>query len=304
MKQSPSVAIIIVNWNGREVTAACLESLKGLRYENYKIILVDNNSSDGSVSFFEKNYSDIELIALSENTGFTGGYNRGMRYALSNNFDYFLLLNNDTVITDFNFVSSMVKVLEHTDNAGMACPTIYYHQNPKEFWYAGAKLSLWRGWTHFHSPLKNSLPKKTGYATGCCLLVKKQTVNEIGLLNSSYFLSVEDVEWSQRAKNNGWNLLYIPGAAIYHKDGISSRAEGKGVYSPARIYYEWRNSIWFIREYANVIQKIAVWPIAYSAVYLFKAAAYLLLGRRKKLKAMTRGIKDGLLASSKKFKNN
>lgn len=303
MKKVPSVAIIIVNWNGLGETTACLESLKELQYENYQIILVDNGSTDGSVNHFKQTFPSVTLISLPKNTGFTGGNNAGIRFAMKQDFEYVLLLNNDTVMTDPAFLFKMVNILENDDKTGMVGPTIYYHQSTKRIWYAGGKLSLWKGWSHFHSMPKSSSPLNTGYITGCCLLAKKKMIDKIGPLNKAYFLSVEDVEWSLRAKRKGWDLKHIPSAKIDHKDSLSSRSIEKGTYSPTRIYYEWRNSIWFIREYANILQKTVNWPILYGFTYLYNAGAYVILGRWKKLNAMTVGIKDGITAEERKFKN-
>lgn len=304
MTKTLSVAIIIVNWNGLEVTDACLESLKQMQYQNYKIVLVDNGSLDGSVSFFAEKYSQIKLIALPENTGFTGGNNTGMKWALEQGFEYVLLLNNDTIASDPHFISTMVEVMEKDDRNGMACPTIYYH-NSNRIWYAGGKLSLWTGWKHYYK-IPNSTQDffETGYNTGCCLLAKSKMIHKIGLLNTAYFLSVEDVEWSMRAKQDDWNLLYIPGATVQHKDSMSSKSTGKGKYSPTRIYYDWRNSIWFIREYANAVQKYMLYPIHYGGTIIFKVAAYILLRRWVKLKAILKAVRDGCFDDSKIFKND
>lgn len=300
----PSVAIIIVNWNGLELTEACLASLKKLDYQNFKVVLVDNNSDDGSVSCFKNKYENIHIIALDQNTGFTGGNNAGITWALKNEFDYVLLLNNDTVISDSNFLTTMISALESEEQAGMACPAIYDYNDPDEVWYAGGKCSLWSSWAHNHSLPASQKPQNTGYATGCCLLAKSEMVQEIGLLNSAYFLSVEDVEWSVRAGKAGWGILFVPQASIFHKGSMSSRSDGKGMFSPARIYYEWRNSIWFIREYGNSVQKYVIWPLQFGTSFLYKTAAYLLLRRWKKLKAMKNGIKKGIFTRNDEFKNS
>lgn len=300
---TPSVAIIIVNWNGLKLTDACLESLKNINYPYYKIVLVDNASTDGSSSYFKAHYNDVKLITLSKNTGFTGGNNTGMQWALEQGFDYIMLLNNDTVVNDTSFLTKMVEVMKQNENIAIACPTIFYYNSGK-IWYAGGKLSLWSGWKHYHAIPDSSKKKyKTGYVTGCCLLAKSDMIREIGFLNNAYFLSVEDVEWSLRAKNNGWELAYIPDSILLHKDSMSSKSAEKGKYSPTRIYFEWRNSIWFIREYGNPFQKGIVWPLYFGGIILFKMAAYMLLGRSKKLKAIAKAVKDGLTADARQFKN-
>lgn len=303
MSSVPSVAIIIVNWNGLSVTDDCLRSLENLSYPNFKIILVDNGSTDGSVSYFQQQYPEVEMICLKTNTGFTGGNNAGMQKALNDEFDYILLLNNDTIVEDRNFMSEMITECENNSEIGMACPTIYYDEPENKVWYAGGWLSLWRGWGHYHQIPSDKEPTETGYTTGCCLLVKADAINDIGLLKEAYFLSVEDVEWSMRARKNGWKTVYLPGTSIIHKDSLSSRSKGKGTYSPTRVYYSFRNSIWFVREYATVFQKVLVWPFRISFRYFYRAFAYIVLGRWDKLRAISQGLKDGILSSESTFKD-
>lgn len=303
MSSVPSVAIVIVNWNGRAITDECLRSLQTLSYPNFKIILVDNGSTDGSVSYFREQYPEVEVISLKTNTGFTGGNNVGIQQALSERFDYILLLNNDTIVTEAHFLSVMVDACENDSQTGMACPTIYYDEPKGKVWYAGGWLNLWRGWGHYYQIPNDKKPTETGYTTGCCLLAKADTINDIGLLKEAYFLSVEDVEWSMRARQNGWRTIYIPETSIIHKDSLSSRSKGRGTYSPTRVYYSFRNSIWFVREYATVFQKVLVWPFRISFRYFYRALAYVILGRWDKLQAITRGLKDGITSSKKIFKD-
>lgn len=304
MNKLPSVAIIIVNWNGRDYTHECLQSLRQLAYPNFKIILVDNGSTDGSVSFFRERHQEVEIIAHERNLGFTGGNNAGIRKALKDGYDYVLLLNNDTLITEEDVLSKMITSCEADSKIGMACPTIYYDKPSEKIWYAGATLSLWSGWKHHYTKPETDNVQSVGYTTGCCLLAKAKMIKDIGVLNEAYFLSVEDVEWSARAHKNGWETVYIPGVSIVHKDSISSRSKGEGVFSPTRIFYECRNSLWFIREYANPFQKTVIWPVRFFLYYLYKAFAYILLGRWEKLKAITRGIKEGMLTKNIHFKNS
>jgi len=134
-------------------------------------------------------------------------------------------------------------------------------------------------------------------------LAKKETIHDIGLLNNAYFLSVEDVEWSMRAQKKGWETVYVPRASIIHKDSLTSRSKTKGTYSATRIFYECRNRIWFVREYANVAQKIMVWPGLFLLRYFYKALAYLVLGRWEKLGAISRAMLDGFFTKSSRFKS-
>ena len=122
--QSPKVSIIIVNFNGKNLLEKCLNSLFKIDYDNYEVILVDNNSTDESVEFIQKNYSSIVLIQLDSNNGFAEPNNIGSKSAKG---EYLLFLNNDTVVTP-NFISEMIKVIENNKEIGI-CQSLLLKSN-------------------------------------------------------------------------------------------------------------------------------------------------------------------------------
>jgi GT2 family glycosyltransferase len=144
-------------------------------------------------------------------------------------------------------------------------------------------------------------PRDTGYASGCCMLAAAPMIRQIGALNDAYFLTMEDVEWSYRARLAGWRVLYAPTAGLLHKESMSSRSKGAGMFSPARVYYEHRNTIWFIREYASALQKWGIWPFRLAFHYVFQAGGYVVLRRWQKLHALGRALRDGLLEKPEHF---
>ncbi len=299
-----SVYIIILNWNQYLLTAECIRSLLTLDYSNYRIVVVDNGSTDGTVEKLLIEFGvQIEIIANPTNLGFTGGNNVGIRFALTQDADYVMLLNNDTIVEDRYLLYKLVEVAESETSIGMVCPSIFYYEVPTKVWYAGSELSLWRGWKHYYQVPSNKTPVDTGYASGCCVLVSAPLLTQIGLLNEAYFFSVEDLEWSLRAKRAGWRIVYVPDASVLHKDSVSSKDQaGKGVYSPTRVYYEHRNAIWMIREYANPVQKCFIWPIRFVRQWIYKLLGYLVLRRWAKIIALLRALRDGLFVSSLRFR--
>jgi GT2 family glycosyltransferase len=121
----PKVHIIILNWNQREMTVDCLNSLKKLDYADVEIVLVDNGSTDDSIEVIKENFPEITLIENKENLGVAGGRNVGFRYALQGSADYVLFLDNDTIV-DKNFISELVKVGEDHKDAGIITGKIFF----------------------------------------------------------------------------------------------------------------------------------------------------------------------------------
>lgn len=294
----PQVTAILVNWNGARDTIECVRSLKSQRDVQLDIIVVDNNSSALSeVALLQETLpSDVHLILNTYNYGFSGANNIGMRHAIDNGAEYVLIINNDTIVVDQHLVAKLIDAVETDRKIGLASPTIFYYPATKHVWYAGAKLSLWSGWKHLYRVPTSKLPLDTGYACGCCILAPVRYIRQVGNLPEPYFLGVEDIEWSLRAKNSGWRVVYVADATLMHKDSSSSRDQtGVGVYSPARIYYEHRNTIWLIRQYGNWPQRWIVWPVLLSVRWGYKLTAYLVLRRWAKLQALLRAIRDGVL---------
>lgn len=297
-----SVYIVVLNWNQCLLTIECIRSLLNLDYQNYRIVVVDNGSTDSTVEKLCVEFGkQIDLLVNAENFGFSKGNNVGIQFALAQNAKYVMLLNNDTVVEDRQLLNKLVGVNEN-DSTGMSSPSIFYYDNPSQVWYAGSEVNLWKGWRHHYKIPKDKNSVETGYASGCCVLVSSQLIRQIGLLNEVYFFSVEDLEWSLRAKQAGWRIAYVPNASVLHKDSVSSKArKGKGTYSSTRVYYEHRNTIWLVREYATPIQKWTIWPIRFVSQWIYKLSAYVILQRWDKSKALLRAIKDGLLTPLPKF---
>ncbi len=268
---TPKVSIIILNWNGWQDTLECLDSLAKIDYPNYEVIAVDNGSKNDSVSriknYFDKNkIHNYRFIILDSNLGFSGGNNVGIKYALKNGADYILLLNNDTLVEP-DFLSELVKIGESDKKIGLIGPKIYFYlsDKPPRVWFAGGKIN-WlktRG-SHLnynqideeYKILGSRSHQKTDYLTGCCLLIKREVIEKIGVLSEDYFLYYEDTDYCLRAQESGWQCAYAPGARIWHKISQSSKE-----LSPAYIYYHTRNGLMLAKKH-NSFGKIIL-------VYLF-----------------------------------
>ncbi|OGZ34463.1 MAG: hypothetical protein A2Y98_04010 [Candidatus Portnoybacteria bacterium RBG_19FT_COMBO_36_7] len=241
---NPKVYIIILNWNGCNDTIECIESLKSVTYPNFSVVVVDNASSDNSIDVIPRKYRDIAFIEVKKNMGFAGGNNIGIKYALEHGADYILLLNNDTTVEP-NFLSELVNVAQANKKIGILGPKIYFYSEPAKIWFGGGRLNLIKTkGTHIdYLKIDNKeqppgKPRETRYITGCCLLIKKDTVSKIGMISEDYFLYYEDADWCVRAKKAGWKIIFVPSSVIYHKQSRSTDE-----YSFPYIYYHSRNGL-------------------------------------------------------------
>src|SRR5687767_10826311 len=137
--ETPHVAVVVLSFNGREDTLACVESLQRMDWERLTTIVVDNASTDGSLEAVQERFPGVVAIRNEENLGFAEGNNVGMRAALEAGADYVLILNNDTV-TDERLVAELVAVAAARPDAGTLCPLIRYVDPPDRIWYAGARF--------------------------------------------------------------------------------------------------------------------------------------------------------------------
>ena len=289
-----NVYIIILNWNGKDDTIECIRSLRKINYDNYKIVIVDNGSEDDSVFEIRKNFSKIKIIENKKNLGFAGGNNVGIKYAVENEADYILLINNDTAV-DENFLSELIKVGESDEKIGLLGSKIYFYSEPNRIWFAGGKIN-WLKNKGEHIGLdeidNNQYDKinEVDYLTGCCLLVKREVIEKIGVLAEDYFLYYEDTDFSVRAKNAGYKIIYVPKSKIYHKISRSTKP-GSSSY----IYYHVRNGLVMAKRNGSFLNKMAIYPYC---VFLFLKQVIKIIflpQKRNWIYAVLRGEKDFLL---------
>ncbi len=296
--RNPSVAIILVNWNGSKLTVDCIESLRLLEYDNFETIVVDNASESEDLATL-RTRQDITLIENQRNLGFTGGNNVGIDYALEKDFQYILLLNNDTTVSP-DFLRLMLEPFAD-ENVGAVQPKIYLMEDKARIWSAGGELNPWIGFPRTIGSRRLdseefSQAKDLDWITGCCFLIPTDLVRTIGPLDDIYFAIFEDLDWSLRIRKEGKVLRYQPKAHVYHVGSASTTAKKKGKegrVSPTRHYLNVRNHLFMIRKniaFPHIIGAAAVQVIKLT-IYL---TYFALRGRWTKFKKTLKGVRHGL----------
>lgn len=270
------LAIILVNYHSEadlaEVIPSVEKSLIPKGFER-KVIVVDNASTDEGwekVQKVCKPFADTHLIRSLPNTGFAGGNNLGIMWAKRWGGDQFLLLNVDTKVHE-NFVVELIKAVQKSDRVGLASPKIYFYPGfefhkdryeksdlGKVIWYGGGVID-WSNMVGYHRQVDEvdqgqfgEKVEQTEFSTGCAMLVTREAVEKVGLLDEKIFFSWEDVDYSIRARKMGFEIAYVPKAIVWHKNANTSGGAGSKIQD----FYQTRNRLIVATRYAPVRVKI------------------------------------------------
>ena len=255
---NPSVTVIVLNWNGKDLTLECLDSLNKVDYSNYNILVVDNKSSDGSVESINQRYSDISVLELDNNYGYAGGNNRGFNSLNNDKPEFVIFLNNDTVV-DKNFINPLINPLLSNKNIYQTVPKIYYQNNPKLIWYAGGKVNLWTG-SVSHKGIRQydndkfNLEGTTKYATGCCFCMRYDDFKKIDGFDEKFPMYSEDVDLSLSIRKKEYKVWYTPDSIIWHKVSASIG----GSFSFSKNKRKLKGLFLLFRKHANRFQYISI----------------------------------------------
>lgn len=290
------IAVILVNYNGRQYNTACIESLlaqkdSGGPYE-MKIFVVDNASWDDSMQMIQERYGAderIETIFLDDNHGFSYANNVGIRRAGEWGADYVLLLNNDTEAEEDMLAQLMACAGRHPDS--MIAPKICYSDRRSVLWSAGGAVSpVIRKVRHIGLDQEDKgqfdQECQIGFATGCCLLLPRDVIERAGFLDERFFLYYEDTEYCFRLRKMGISIWYCPKARLYHKVGASSR----GADSPLCAYYIARN--WLLCSRQHLGGRYPLFVVYYVANRSACCSLWLLKGKKELIRATGRGVRD------------
>lgn len=290
---SPKVYILVLNWNGWKDTIECVESCLKLTYVNSNILIVDNASSDDSEVILRERFPDIDIIQTGENRGYAGGNNFGIRFALAKGADYVWLLNNDTKV-DPAALDEMVRVAKNDSTVGMVGPKILLYSRPEYLNCIGSTINLITGQPRLiglgekDDGLFDEI-KEMDTLSGCSLLVSKDVVDAVGLLDEKFFLFYEETDWILRAKRAGYRMLYVPRARIWHK--VSASVGGH--QSPLMLYYMTRNNPLLMRQNVGMLA-FSRFIVIYLCLVIPKKIINVLVFNRDKRYQKVKAILKGL----------
>lgn len=253
MPTPPAISIVVLNWNGLADTLACIESLRRLTYSNYRIIVVDNASSESSLPALRQATAmpGTELVEAGTNLGYAGGNNLGIRRALDHHAEFVLVLNNDTIV-DPELLNELVAAAETHPSTGCFGPWILYLHDRERVWFTRSEWSTEK--LAFTAPGKGKLASEliredadTEYVCGAALFFRSNVARRIGLFDERFFLVYEDSDWCCRARKAGFACLSVPSARVWHKVAASFDTED----SPLRTYFSARNRLLWAEKNAS-----------------------------------------------------
>lgn len=258
-KNKPSVAVVILNYNGKNYLEKFLPYVMTSTYESMEVIVVDNASSDDSVTFVENTFPDITLISLHENFGFAEGYNQGLQGI---NADYFVLLNSD-VEPEPNWIEPIIEQMENDKTIGVCQPKIRSYHARDTFEYAGA-AGGWLdalGYPFCRGRVFSTLEKDEGqyndnqevfWATGAAMFVRGRLFHHLAGFDGRFFAHMEEIDFCWRVKKAGYKIMVIPSSVVYHVGGGTLNAD-----NPFKTYLNFRNNITML--YKNESTQKLMW---------------------------------------------
>lgn len=284
------ISFITINYNGIKDTCELIQSLKKVIHSvSYEILVTDNGSKEDEASQLEALFPDVKVIKSDKNLGFAGGNKIAIPHAKGR---YLFFINNDTFIEEDN-LTGIIKRLESSENIGMVCPKIRFAWQNRPIQFAG------------FTPLSNITLRNSGigcgeadmgqhddahitpYAHGAAMMVKRDVIDRVGMMWEGYFLYYEEMDWSSRITNAGFEIWYEPACTIFHKESKSV-----GIDSPLKVYYLTRNRLLFAKRNRKGFNRMACY-IYLTGISLFaKSTSYFVRGKFKQAKNCIKGIKD------------
>ncbi|HTR81284.1 MAG TPA: glycosyltransferase family 2 protein [Bacteroidota bacterium] len=288
------VAIVVLNWNGFHDTVECVRSLLQISYDRFEIIIVDNASTDGSPDKLEHLFPKIVVLRRQTNGGYAAGNNDGIRFALRLGADFILLINNDVVV-DKNFLEPLVDILDKKEDVGVVtCKAFFAGQGTLTYCTAGRFSNFRCSGAPLPKRLEDTESEVT-YISGCILLIRKEVFHKVGFLEEKFFMYFEDMEFSNRVRRV-FKLYYTPSGVVFHKSGGGTSWQN---FNELYLYYNMRNRFlafqeegWLRRGYVLAFSIVLATAKSISILY------FILLGKSinsslRRIRSVWEGVIDG-----------
>lgn len=242
MDNYPKIFILILTWNNPGDLRECLGHLRKITYPNFEVIVIDNASKSGTTEKVQKDFQKFTFIYNKENSGFTGGNNIGIKYALKKNADFILIMNDDIMVSS-NFLEPLVQIACSNINIGIVGPKNYFYDEKDKIFSSGRKVNYWLGRT-----IELNLESKAEVEAiaGCCFLIRDAVIKKIGYLYEPFFINFEETDFCLRARKAGFKIICEPKSEVWHK--VQSTVSK---ISSLQSYYCYRNKALFMKRNAS-----------------------------------------------------
>ena len=250
----PKVFVVTLNWNGREWLEDCLTSVLAMDYPSFEVVMVDNGSTDGSVEFVRQRFPAVHVVETGSNLGYARGFNAGLEYAAAGGAEYFLIMNNDTVI-DRSALSALIETAQSREKAGFVTGKIYFYDRLDTFQSVGKKEDPIRwngghiGWGEKDIGQYETVEERV-FLDDVMTLVDRRLYDEVGGYDPQFFLQCEEFDWQARAKAKGWKFYYTPRAKLWHRVSMSMGGFG----SPIGRYFDTRSWMVVMARYMSPLR--------------------------------------------------
>ena len=281
------LSIITVNYNGLEDTCALIDTIPS--NELIEVIVVDNGSQKDEATLIHQRYPYVKAIRSDQNLGFAGGNNIGIEAAKG---EYLYLINNDTVFEDFQ-VRPLIDRLNSSKSIGVVCPKIRFAWKNRPIQFTGytplSTITLRnRSIGYGEEDMgQYNIPHPTPYAHGAAMIIKREVLEQVGLMPDCYFLYYEELDWSMMFTRAGFEIWYEPACTIFHKESKSTGSD-----SPLKTYYISRNRLLFAKRNILGFRCFCTYCYLTGIVAPKDIVKHLLCGRTDLVKAILRGIRD------------
>ena len=292
-KPAPSVGIGILNWNGITFLEALLPQLKNLTYFNYTIYVIDNASTDDSLPFIRRFHPEVKVIALDDNYGFAGGYNRGFEKMPEK---YYVMLNSDVEVPA-GFIKELTEMMESDSTIAVCQPKLLSLSNHKMLEHGGAAGGLidFLGYPFCRGRIFDTAEEDFGlynttaeifWASGACCMIRSEAYREVKGMYEFFFMHSEEIDLCWRLITAGYQIAYCPTTFIYHLGGGSLAYQ-----SPQKTYYNFRNNI--IMCFRNSPWYILIWLLPARVVLdTIASCKFLADGDTANCRSVFRAYKD------------